>query len=374
MKEKDATMPDGSLIEIPRAAPDPRVCGIILAGVHSWGGCELEALAVRPLLEVVGRPVVWHILDWLCGSGITSVAVCANSDTHALRAALGAGEPRDLALHYYEDVMPRGPAGCARDASLLCHAEDYVVCDGTILPAVDLIGLLAMHRRTAACLTVVASRPEGSGIEPAGLYVLARRALQYVPSRGYQDIKEVLIPALAAASEAVRLFEVPARACPRVTGIDSYLTVNLQAIEQALTQSQPPRGYHRVRESWIHHTADVAATARTIGPVWIGARSVVEDGAIIVGPAYVGHGTLVSRDAVVSCAVCGDGCTIGAASVVDHCVLAGASAVSGAAVLRHQVWRGRPGILARMRAAGRRGRQAAGVQAMKMSSTEDKSC
>jgi carbonic anhydrase/acetyltransferase-like protein (isoleucine patch superfamily) len=108
--------------------------------------------------------------------------------------------------------------------------------------------------------------------------------------------------------------------------------------------------------------------------VWIGARSVVEDGAIIVGPAYVGHGTLVSRDAVVSCAVCGDGCTIGAASVVDHCVLAGASAVSGAAVLRHQVWRGRPGILARMRAAGRRGRQAAGVQAMKMSSTEDKSC
>ena len=137
-------------------APCSNTRGVVLAGVHRWRDSVLERAVPRPLLPIANRPLIEHVLSWLEDVGALSVGLCANSDTVALRHNLGGSESRRFDLHYYEDHMPRGPAGCVRDAAIDLVDGPLVVVEGTILPeAVDLGRLLDTHARSNAAMTVV---------------------------------------------------------------------------------------------------------------------------------------------------------------------------------------------------------------------------
>ena len=114
------------------------VQGVVLAGVHAWGNCFLEYAIPRPLIPMVDRPLVAHPLGWLRDGGIPSASICANSDTAFLRRRLGNGCSWGISLDYYEDVMPRGPAGCTRDAVIQNGCATLVVVEATTVPQLSL--------------------------------------------------------------------------------------------------------------------------------------------------------------------------------------------------------------------------------------------
>ena len=133
------------------------VHGIVLAGVHSWGHGVLESLVCRPLLPILNRPLISHVLGWLRTGGIDAVTTCANSDTAAIRDALGASGNAEPAVSYYEDVMPRGPAGCIKDSAEGSQADAFVVVEGTMIPEINLTSLIDAHLESKAALTLVVS-------------------------------------------------------------------------------------------------------------------------------------------------------------------------------------------------------------------------
>jgi len=321
--------------------------GIVLAGVHAWGDCPLERELCRPLFPVAGYPVIGHALHWLADAGIQKAKVCANSDTAAIRGWLGGGDAVGLALKYVEDRMPRGPAGCARDAATESVAELFVIVEGTVLPQLDMDRLLAAHRGSGAALTVAAvvegdaprrggeTRPER--LEPAGVYVVSRAALEHVPATGYQDIKESLIPRLHAAGQLVMTYIVGASATPRVADAVSYLAVSKWAVERLVAEEPAPAGYVRLGEALIHESARLHARARFIGPVLIGPHCRIEEDAMVVGPATVGEGCVIGRQAVVCRCVLWTGCQVREGAVLDHCILSDGAAVEPNQTLRESV-------------------------------------
>ena len=171
------------------------VHGVVLAGVHAWGNFALEHALPRPLIPVAGRPLIHHTLSWLRHAGILSASICANSDTSVLRRCLGNGHALSLSLDYYEDVMPRGPAGCARDSVIYNDCSTFVVMDATIVPRIDLLRLVEAHQESKAALTVVVTSSHSDGVRscallaPAGIYVFSPPALESIPADGYQDIR-----------------------------------------------------------------------------------------------------------------------------------------------------------------------------------------
>ena len=135
--------------------------------------------------------------------------------------------------------MPRGAGGSDRDAAAASDSDTFVVADGTAIPNVALPALLAAHRASGAAVTVVVhaeERGEGpAGLQvPCGIYIFSRRALDVVPSRGFYDIKESLIPLLHRSGERVVAYstETP---CARVLGVSSYLAVNEWMVETVRT-------------------------------------------------------------------------------------------------------------------------------------------
>lgn len=318
------------------------VWGVVLAGVHAWGSCVLEEAVCRPLLPVALQPLICYPLRWLQRGGVTGVSVCGNSDTSLLRRKLGRGETLQVGLDYYEDVMPRGPAGCVRDAALETDCQTIVVVDGTIIPAVDFSALLAQHQRTGAAVTlVVASTTDadtGACVhEPAGIYVFDRRVLDSIPSKGYQDIKESLIPKLYRAGERIETFVATPEDALRVTDAASYLGVNMWTLQHASREAPGP-GYRRVGEAWIHETASVDERARLVGPVLVGPRSVVEAEALLVGPTTIGEDCHVGARAVITRSALWNRCEVGAEAVIDQCILADGARVEAEGAVRETAY------------------------------------
>jgi NDP-sugar pyrophosphorylase family protein len=309
-------------VSLPRARS---VQGVVLAGSFPWGDSPLDRLAPRPLLPVAHRPLISYALRWLADSGVEDVVVCVN------RASRGARGPivesgQTSRLDFYEDAEPRGPAGCARDAALGTTADLFVVAEGTSIPTVPLADLLDAHRTTGGIATVVVQQEQpGEGnpclTRPGGLYVFERRALEQVPAKGFQDIKENLIPRLYRAGEHVSAHVVGARGV-RVLNTGTYLEANHYAVLRLLRRPPAAGGYGRAGDALVHRTATVAPDARLVGPVLIGPGCRVSSAATLIGPVVLGEACAVEAEAVVSRTVAWNRCTVGVKAVVDECVLA----------------------------------------------------
>ncbi len=307
------------------------VCGIVLAGTHHWGDGVFERVLRGPLLPVAHTPLIKYPLQWLGDAGISSAILCANSATSALRSVLGNGAAMEIALDYYEDPEPRGPAGCARDAVAMTSAtrsRTFVVIEGTIVPTLDFDAMLAAHRRSGAAATVVVEfdrrrRGMTSGVrrQPAGIYVFERSALETVPAHGYQDIKEGLLGRLSAAGAHVAMHEVHGLSA-KVLDYSSYAAVSRWLVSRSIERPALLPQYVRDGEGMHHPTAFVHPSARIVGPVLLAEGARVEADAVVVGPASIGERTIIAAGALVSRSFIWDDCFVGEAAIVDSSVIA----------------------------------------------------
>ncbi len=302
------------------------VRGIVLAGSHPRGRSVFDRLRPRPLLPVAHSPLVAYALRWLWEGGVSTATVCSNSAARAVRGVLSSAPDIPLHLEFYEDWMPRGAAGCVRDAAMRTSARTFVVADGTTIPGVALRGLLEAHESAGAAVTVVALQdaphgPERPGLSPAGVYVFDRRALDYVPATSYQDIKESLIPRLHEAGERVVIHPGSGTSI-RVVDPESYLALNHWMIPRATAPANPPPGWVLEDETLRHTSARVASGARLVGPVILGPGVSVGENATVLGPAAVGAFSRIEPGAVVSRSVLWSDCRVGAGATLDRCLLA----------------------------------------------------
>jgi NDP-sugar pyrophosphorylase family protein len=326
-----------------RPAVREQVHGIVLAGAHGWTESPLERVVCRPLVPIVGRPLLFRILDWIRSGGVETASICANTDTLLLRRSLGDGSELGIGLDYFEDVMPRGPAGCARDVAGQGDSETFVVIEGSILPKIDLEDLLDTHAASGAALTIVVTQaPLGEeGLKrvyrPAGVYVFSKRAMDHIPRTGYQDIKETLIPRLHVSGERVETYAVPPLAVSRVSGIGSYLAVSERMVQEAIRDDALGPRYAAHGEARVHSSARIDPSARLIGPVVVSEGCTIEGAALIVGPCTIGEGCRIGAGSTVSRSVLWSQCTVGAGSVVDQCILTHRAGTLPGVRIRHSV-------------------------------------
>ena len=297
--------------------------GVVLAGQYAWKDSKFAALCPRPLLLVANQPLVSYALLWLHEGGLHEVTVCSNRDTRTVGASLQEYVPPDLDLELLEDPVPRGPAGCVRDAA--GDAETVVVVGGTTVPLPDLGALLTSHRASGAALTVVVHpEPSGDGVPkrpvPTGIYVFERRALDHIPRGGFYDIKESLIPRLYRAGERTMAYAVREWS-PRVLDCPSYLALNAWMVER-LCDAPPAEGFVRISGMLAHESARVAADVACVGPVLVGAGAQVMAGATLVGPTSIAGGSIVAEGALVSRSAVWSRCLVAEGAATDRCVLA----------------------------------------------------
>ena len=296
------------------------VHGVVLAGVFARRQARFDALRPRPLLPVAGVALVTYAMRWLAEGGLSGILCCTNAAARAVRDVTPFAADEGVTLRFLEDWLPRGSAGCVRDAAERTSARSLVVVESSVVPTADLAQALATHREAGAALTLVTHEGKGTGAPVAGgICIIERDVLEKVPATGFHDIKEVLIPLLTRLGERVAIHHAPGVPA-RVVDFASYLALNRWVL--AGREGEGARVASGAGPLFADPTARVANGVRVIGPVQLGPGVVVETGAILVGPAVISGGTKVGRGAVVSRSVIWEDCCIGADAEVDLCVVA----------------------------------------------------
>ena len=132
-------------------------CAIILVGGRGTRLGTLTEQTPKPLLNVSGRPFLFHVLDYLIIQNIKQVILATGYLASEFEQTLGS-KYRNLSIDYSSEAVPLGTGGAI--ALALSHVDTpdvYVLNGDTYFPA-DLSALAAVYTTEKVSLALVLRR------------------------------------------------------------------------------------------------------------------------------------------------------------------------------------------------------------------------
>jgi mannose-1-phosphate guanylyltransferase len=113
----------------------------------------------KPMMPVLNRPVIEHILELLARHGFTEVIANLYWFPELIRERLGDGSRLGIELHYSEEEALLGTAGGVRNAAGFL-GEEFLVISGDALTDVDLAAMREFHQSHDGLATLATRRVE----------------------------------------------------------------------------------------------------------------------------------------------------------------------------------------------------------------------
>jgi mannose-1-phosphate guanylyltransferase / phosphomannomutase len=281
------------------------VKAVVMAGGEGTRLRPLTSNQPKPMVPIVGKPCMEHILELLKEHGLDEVIVTVAFMPQAIRSYFGDGEGLGLAIEYSVEESPLGTAGSVRLASGKLD-ETFLVISGDALCDVDLGKLVSFHRDRQAAVTVglksvenplefgiVVTDEEGrierflekpswsqvfSDTINTGIYVLEPEVLQHVPTDRPYDFSKELFPLLLEMGRPMYGY-VFDDYWQDIGNLDQFRQANFDALDEHVGLNIPG--------------------IRLRGNVWLGEGVEVDDLAAIEGPAFLGNYCRIAPDATV---------------------------------------------------------------------------
>src|SRR4051794_30642784 len=299
----------------------------------------------KPMVPIVGKPCMEHILELLGSHGFDEIIVTVAFMPQAIRSYFGDGTSLGLSIQYSVEESPLGTAGSGR---LACGALDdtFLVISGDALCDIDLQTIVDFHNEKRKAVTIrlhsvenpleigiVVTDEEGkverflekpswgqvfSDTINTGIYVLEPEVLKHVPTDRPYDFSKELFPLLLEMGRPIYGF-ICEGYWQDIGNLDQYRQANFDALDEKAQLNIPGL---KVR-----------------GDVWIGEGVEIDDVEGVEGPAFIGNYARISPEASVGpYAVLGPGTTLRergriARSVVEASCYVGRSALIEGAII-----------------------------------------
>src|SRR5919197_201453 len=135
----------------------PAVKAVVIAGGQGTRLRPLTSNQPKPMLPILGEPMVQHILRLLRRHGFTDVVVTVQFLASIIRNFFGDGSYLDLSLTSSTETEPLGTAGSVKNAERFLDDTSLVI-SGDAVTDIDLQEVVAYHREKKAAVTVTLKR------------------------------------------------------------------------------------------------------------------------------------------------------------------------------------------------------------------------
>ncbi|MCU1343750.1 MAG: Nucleotidyl transferase, partial [Acidimicrobiia bacterium] len=126
---------------------------VIMAGGEGTRLRPLTSNAPKPMLPIVNRPMMEHIIHLLRRHGFDEIVVTLAFLPQAITTYFGDGSEFGVTMHYATELVPLGTAGSVGNARDLLD-ERFLVISGDVLTDIDLTKLVAFHDDRKAIATI----------------------------------------------------------------------------------------------------------------------------------------------------------------------------------------------------------------------------
>ena len=325
----------------------------------------------KPMVPVVGKPCIEHIVELLKRHGFDEVIVTLAFLPQAIRSYFGDGDTLGVAIEYSVEESPLGTAGSVRLASGKLD-DTVLVISGDALCDIDLGALMEFHREREAAVTIalksvenplefgIVVTDEGGRIERflekpswgqvfsdtinTGIYVLEPDVLKHVPTDRPYDFSKELFPHLLEMGRPLY-----GKVCDGywqdIGNLDQFRQANFDALDGKVELDIP--GIRLRGNIWLGEGVEIDDLEDIEGPAFIGNYCRISPQASI-GPysvlstsvtlrerahtvrSVIDVGTYVGRSALVEGAIIGRGCDVRSHARVQEGAAIGDEVVLGA--------------------------------------------
>ncbi len=319
---------------------------VVMAGGEGTRLRPMTANQPKPLLPVVNKPIMEHVLRLLKRHGFTETVVTVQFLAALVRNYFGDGEEIGMALSYATEEMPLGTAGSVKNAQDALRDDRFLVISGDALTDIDLTDMVRFHRENGALVTIGLKRvpnPLEFGIiivdddgriqrfleKPTwgqvfsdtvntGIYVMEPEVLDHVAAGESVDWSGDVFPKLLA--EGAPLYGYVAEGYWEDVGThESYLKAQADMLSGKIDVELD--GFEMSPGVWVAEGAEVDPEAILKGPLFIGDYAKVEAGAELREYTVLGSNVVVKENAFLHRAVVHDNVFVGPSTNLRGCVI-----------------------------------------------------
>jgi mannose-1-phosphate guanylyltransferase / phosphomannomutase len=347
------------------------VKAVVMAGGEGTRLRPLTSNQPKPMVPIVGKPCMEHILELLRSHGFGEVIVTVAFLPQAIRGYFGDGEGMELDIEYSVEESPLGTAGSVRLASGKLD-DTFLVISGDALCDIDLGRLVEAHRENRAAVTIglksvdnplefgiVVTDDDGrverflekpswgqvfSDTINTGIYVLEPEVLRHVPADRPYDFSKELFPLLLEMGRPI-YGHVCDGYWQDIGNLDQYRQANFDALDERVKLELP--GIRLRGNIWLGEGIDLPDLDAVEGPAFVGDNCRIGAGATVgaysvlapnvtlrdgarTARSVVDASTHIGRSALVEGAIVGRSCDIRAHVRIHEGVAIGDNVTLGA--------------------------------------------
>lgn len=284
----------------------------------------------KPMVPVVGKPVLGHILDHLRQIGVRDVIVNAQYLHDVLATKIGDGSAYGVNVTLAVETELCGDAGGLKRVQSFFDdgtGDPFLVIGGDDLTDIDLEALIKFHVDRNAVATMPVKRvadtsqfgiavvsddglvqrfqekpkPEEafSNLANTGMYVFSPEVFNHIPEGQFYGVGNNVLPDLLAKGLRVAAMETT-RYWMDVGNVEVYRQAQRDVID-GLVHAELPTGASRIGDCIVCEGAIVEGT--------------INDHSVI------GHGAIVEAGAVVRNSVLWDGAVVKSGTTLENCIV-----------------------------------------------------
>lgn len=319
---------------------------VVMAGGEGTRLRPMTSSMPKPLLPVVNRPIMQHVLTLLKRHGLTETVVTVQFLASLVKNYFGDGEEFGMELTYANEEKPLGTAGSVKNAEDALRDDSFLVISGDALTDFDLTELIEFHKRKGGLVTVCLTRvpnplefgitivdDEGkverflekptwgqvfSDTVNTGIYVMEPEVFDYVEADVPVDWSGDVFPQLMKEGKPIYGF-IAEGYWEDVGTHESYVKAQADVLEGKVDVDID--GFEIAPGVWVAEGAEVHPDAVLRGPLFIGDYAKVEAGAEIREHSVIGSNVVVKSGAFLHKAVVHDNVYIGPQTNLRGCVI-----------------------------------------------------
>ena len=313
-------------------------------------GSRLRPLTIerpKPMVPIVNKPVMAHILDLLKRYDITDVIVTVQYMANLIQDFFGDGSSLGMNIQYCVEETPLGTAGSVKSAQSLLD-DTFLVISGDAMTNFNLTNLIQYHKKAGPLATLALytlSNPVEYGVininsngritrfqeKPGrgsvmsdhvntGIYVLEPEILDYFDVNIPFDFAKDLFPAVHKLGDPLNGYVADGYWCD-IGNIPEYMRATADVLTGKVENLN--LGHYLENGIWAGHDVEIAPDAHLEGPIYLGNSVQIKSGAVIRGPTVIRDYTVVDNEAQIDRSI-----------IWRNCYIGERVQISGAAVLR----------------------------------------
>lgn len=308
---------------------------VVMAGGEGSRLRPITSTRPKPLVPVVNRPILWHVLRLLKKNGISESYITLHYLADQITMAFGDGSDVGIPINYSFEDKPLGTAGSVKaiEENL---SDTFMVISGDVMTDFDLTALIDYHKKKGAAVTigltrvqnpleygVILSDEEGkvtrflekpgwsevfSDTVNTGVYIIEPEVLNRIDQDKPYDFSKDLFPRILKQGLPIYARTMEGYWCD--VGMPSQYIGAHHDILAGKTKVEIPG--KRISEGiWLEEGADVQSSADLIAPCLIGSRTTISRGAKIGEMSSIGSNVTIESDSVISRSVVYDFAYVG---------------------------------------------------------------